>query len=122
MAGALNAIVQVPVTCTLIHGWQQVTRERTNVLGTIHLGDDSTCGTNFEDEDYVFDFSIHLTEAKDISEYLEGGNLYHLLQAFYQYFVPANAGFQTTLVFQNKQKEWWLGQENPHHLGISSFI
>jgi hypothetical protein len=122
MAGALNAIVQVPVTCTLMHSWHQATRERTNILGMVQLGDDSTCGTNFDDEDYVFDFSIHLTEANEISAYLEGGNLYHLLQAFYQYFVPANAGFQTSLVFQNTQKDWLLGEENPHHLGISSFI
>jgi hypothetical protein len=122
MASALNAIIQVPVTCTLVHNWQQATGALTSILGKVHLGDSSTCGTNFEDEDYVFDFSIHLTEGKDISEYLEGGNLYHLLQAFYQYFVPANAGYQATLVFQNKQREWHLGKENPHHLGISSFI
>jgi hypothetical protein len=122
MARALNAIIQVPVTCTLIHSWHQITRARTNILGMVYLGDDSTCGTNFEDEDYIFEFSIHLTEGKDISEYLEGGKLYHLLQAFYQYFVPANAGFQSTLIFQNKQKEWRLGEDNPHHLGISSFI
>lgn len=122
MAKALSAIIQVPVTCALLHSWEQATRERTNVLGAVYLGDDSTCGINFEDEDHVFDFSIHLTEGKDISGYLEGGNLYHLLQAFYRYFVPANAGYRTTLVFQNKEKEWLLGEENPHHLGISSFI
>lgn len=121
-ARALNAIIQVPVTCTLIRHWQQTTGAYNNILGKVHLGDSSTCGTNFEDEEYILDFSIHLTQGKDISEYLEGGNLYHLLQAFYRYFVPANAGYQTTLVFQNKQREWCLGKENPHHLGISSFI
>jgi hypothetical protein len=122
MGDALAAILQEKVSCCLEREWHHTTAAANNRLGQIILGNSSTCGADFEEESFVFNFCIELSGNERIGEFLEGGRLYSLLQTFYHYFVPANAGYKTTVIIKTDKKDWELGDKARHHLGISSTI
>lgn len=122
MARALQAVIRRPVECRGYYQWDQRTATESNVLGTMVMGTDATCDVSYIEDDYVFDFRIGFGNEGGIQDYLEGGGRYHLLQAFYRYFVPANAEAKTTLAFEAREKGWRLGNEPAYHLGISSLI
>jgi hypothetical protein len=122
MAKALGAIIREPVTCYGYYQWDQTATTDSNILGTMVLGTDATCHIRFREDDFIFDFHIAFSEEGKVQNYLQEGSYYYLLQAFYHYFVPANAEQKTTLIFSNKNSAWQLGNESAHHLGISSSI
>ncbi len=122
MASSLAAIIQQPVIGSVKQDWIQDTLSDSDTLGAVYLANSSTCGRSFAEETYVYEFAISVNSKVSVQDYLEGGSLYFLIQAFYGYFVPANADFRTVLSVEPADKEWRIGEEQFQHLGITSII
>lgn len=122
MGESLAAVLHEKVNCLLMHNWQQQSLYNTNILGQVMLGNNITCGNSFDEEDFVFEFEITLTDKKKIKEYIEGGSVYEMINLFYRYFVPANAGHTMKILVDDDKEEWYLGAEANNHLGIASTI
>ncbi len=122
MGESLAAVLHEKVNCNIIHHWQQQSLYNTNVLGQVMLGNNITCGNSFDEEDFVFEFEIILTDKKKIKEYIAGGAAYEMINLFCRYFVPANAGHTMKILVDDHKDEWYLGTETNNHLGIASML
>jgi hypothetical protein len=122
MGKSLAAVLHEEVNCSIIHNWHQQSLYTTNVLGQVMLGSNITCGNNFDEEDFIFEFEIVLRDKKKIKDYVEGGQAYEMFHLFCRYFVPANAGYHMKVRVDDHHEEWYLGAEANNHLGIASTL
>lgn len=93
-------------------------------LGKQLLGDNMLCGATFYEPYPVLEFSIGPLQRSEVHDYLEGGNKYAFLNAFYRFFIPVDADVVTVIEAADEKKNMHLkpdkGQEPA--LGYSTYL
>ena len=91
-------------------------------MGEGLLGQDMICGSQFWEGTPFLEITIGPLRHSQITDYLEGGSRFVLLQSFYRFFVPA--GMDTVLLVQPaaQQQQMVLDEAEAPVLGYSSIL
>jgi hypothetical protein len=122
MEQSLAVVLNLPVHCEQKTSTRQISPTQCNLLGNNCLGNEQVCGELYDEDEVVFNFTIHLRGDNVAKNYLPNGKLYASLQTFYSYFVPTNAVVETTLEVEKKQEQFILGETEESYMGISTVI
>ena len=91
-------------------------------LGEAQLGLDMVCGDNFAEEVPVFEICIGPLVNSKLTEYLEGGNRYLLLETFERFFIPFGIDIVTDVLVSEEKRNMVLARDNGPVLGYSSYL
>ena len=91
-------------------------------LGDEQIGVETVCGEEFAEDYPVLEFSIGPLQHSDVSEYLEGGNRYSLLQTFYNYFLPVEADSITSIEVIPEKRSSRLEVDSEVVLGYTTVL
>jgi hypothetical protein len=122
MAASLQTIIGNTVSCRQYTETVQDTGLAYNELGRYQLGNEFTCGKNYFEADFCFEFTIHLEVAAAPTVYLPGGRLYPVLETFRRFFVPVMADVHTILKLPQEKEQLQLGDGSGALLGIATVI
>jgi hypothetical protein len=122
MARCLQTILNEETDCRIETRCSQQSQLAYNQLGVFELGNRLTCGDEYEEEDFVFVFTIKNLQQSHAQDYLEGGRLYSTLQTFYRFFVPAAAEAETAIEVLATRASMHTGTEEGAILGIATIL
>lgn len=122
MAASLQTILAQNVTGKLVTETMQDAGLDYHVLGNYELGNEFTCGKKYFEEEYNFEFTIHLKQGASATDYLPGGTLYPVLETFRRFFVPAQTGMTTQIKLPAEQEQMQPGDFAGAMLGIGTVI
>jgi hypothetical protein len=91
-------------------------------MGEGLLGQDMICGLQFWDGTPYFEMVIGPLQHSQITDYLEGGNRYVLLETFTRFFIPAGMDTTVTLQPAAMQLNMVLAEGEGPVLGYSSIL
>jgi hypothetical protein len=91
-------------------------------LGETQLGLDMLCGEEFWEDSPVFIFEIGPLERSVISEYLEGGKRFELLDIFKRFFIPAGLDVEFVVKVPNENENMVMEKGNEPVLGYSTVL
>jgi hypothetical protein len=91
-------------------------------MGEGTLGFDMVCGDCFWEHTSVFEIRIGPLRASTISEYLEDGKRFNLLETFTRFFVPAGVETVVDIVVTREKSEMTLKPGAEPILGFSSYL
>jgi len=102
---------------------QKVDKKQLKKLSQFNLGVDFVVGDQFNDTLPNIEIKIGPVERNKIGNYLKGGAKYKILHRLYDYFLPVEAEVKTTVLVQEKEKQFKLKNENNDlRLGYTSVI
>lgn len=91
-------------------------------LGETELGVNMVCGDSFCEGDFIIEIVIGPLKKSNISDYLEGGNRFVLLQTFNRFFIPAGTDSIITLKVPHEKQHMSLQKGTEPVLGYSSVL
>lgn len=91
-------------------------------LGETRLGTDMLCGEEFWEDCPVIEFTIGPLQRSDISDYLEAGSRFELLETFSRFFVPAGLDIEFSIRLSVEKQNMNMEMENAPVLGFSSVL
>lgn len=91
-------------------------------LGTALLGVDTICGQQFWDGTPYIDIEIGPLKKSDVTDYLEGGNRYVLLETFSRFFIPAGVDTMVSVKVKAGKLNMVMEENNGPVLGYSSIL
>lgn len=102
---------------------QKVDKKQLKKMGQFNLGVDFVVGNQFNDTLPNIEIKIGPVAKAHIGDYLKGGAKYKTLHRLYDYFLPVEAEIKTTVLVQEKEKDFILKKEkNDLRLGYTSLI
>ena len=91
-------------------------------LGETSLGTDMLCGEAFWEDCPVIEFIIGPLQRSGISDYLEAGSRFELLETFSRFFVPAGLDIEFSVRLSVEKQNMHMEMENAPVLGFSSVL
>jgi len=91
-------------------------------LGEGQLGLDMLCGEDFLEDCPVIEFVIGPLQRSKVTDYLEGGNRFLLLETFSRFFVPAGLDIEFAINVNVEKQNMILEKGNSPVLGYSSVL
>jgi predicted component of type VI protein secretion system len=122
MAASLHAIITEEVSCRMVNESNQQTGLHYNVLSTFELGNELTCGDQYEEDDFCFVFTVFNLTKSSAQDYLPAGRLYSTLQSFYRFFVPVAATIKTEIRVAAAKENMHIGIGEEAILGIGTVL
>lgn len=92
------------------------------VLGETQLGLDMVCGELFLEDTPLLEIQIGPLQTSEITDYLEGGNRFVLIETFSRFFVPAGAETLVTIKVQKEKQHMVIAKGEEPVLGYSSYL
>ena len=91
-------------------------------LGEAQLGFDMLCGEEFWEDSPMFKFEIGPLEGSVVTEYLEGGKRFELLDIFKRFFIPAGLDVEFEIKVLKTKENMIMEKGNEPILGYSSVL
>jgi hypothetical protein len=91
-------------------------------LGDSQLGLDMLCGQDFREDSPLIQFEIGPLEGSAVSDYLQGGSRFELLETFSRFFVPAGMDVQFEVRVQKQEENMFMERGNYPVLGYSTVL
>ncbi|MEO6963631.1 MAG: type VI secretion system baseplate subunit TssG [Puia sp.] len=91
-------------------------------LGDARLGLDMLCGEDFWEDSPLIELVIGPLEGSRISDYLEGGNRFELLDVFRRFFIPAGIDVEFNVKLHKEKENMTMETGNFPILGYSSVL
>ncbi len=122
-ANALQKILNEPVTIKLNYSIDTTAQNNNNILGKNEVGNGFICGENIKEQYPLLTINIGPLQKTNACNYIENGKYYSLLNAFYNFFIPANAAIKTNILLKNTAEKLILNfNEDAPILGISTVL
>ena len=91
-------------------------------LGEGQLGLDMVCGENFMEDTPDVEIEIGPLKYSHVTDYLEGGGRYALIEAFNRFFIPAGVDTLVTIKVVNEKQHMIIEKNFEPVLGYTSFL
>ena len=123
MAESLEQILNEPVRIILKRApVEDASGIQIVALGDTELGLNFVCGDSFDEDTPVFEIEIGPLQASRVTDYLQGGNRFALLETFGKFFVPVGVDTTVSLILPPEKKNMVLAKDEEPVLGYSSFL
>jgi hypothetical protein len=91
-------------------------------LGEGQLGLNMLCGEDFREDSPLIEIEIGPLEESAITDYLQGGNRFELLEIFGRFFIPAGMDVQFNVRVQKEKENMVMDRGNYPVLGYSTVL
>lgn len=91
-------------------------------LGEVQVGLDMICGNTFWDGDPVMEMTIGPLLHSQVTDYLEGGSRFTLMETFNRFFIPAGIDVILSVQLPVEKMHMILSEEQSSVLGYSSVL
>jgi hypothetical protein len=91
------------------------------LLGDAQLGQDMVCGDTFREDDPVVEISIGPLKNSHVSDYLDNGKLWALIETFNRFFIPVGEDIVLTII-PDPEKSYMVTSSVDSILGYSTIL
>ncbi len=92
------------------------------VLGESELGLNMVCGEVFLEDTPLIDIEIGPLQTSPITDYLEGGNRYVLIETFIRFFIPVGVETMVSVKVPVEKQHMVIAKDEEPVLGYSSYL